>query len=423
MTKKSGRAIHKLSAVGVSKESKPGYHSDGGGLYLQVSAGGSKSWIFRFKMSGRSREMGLGSVNTLTLADARDSATECRRAVRDGVDPIDARDAAKQQAKAAAALAKAATVTFDHCAAAYIYAKRSEWTNAKHASQWETTLATYASPVIGALAVKDVDTGLVMRILEPMWKEKPETASRLRGRIELVLGWATTRGYRSGENPARWRGHLENLLAKRSKVRAVEHHAALPYAEIGTFVSELRAQNEIAARALEFVILTAARSGEVLRALRSEIDLDGKVWVVPAERMKMKKEHRVPLSPAAIELIKALPKLEGNDYLFPGGPKRPLYEAAMLRLLDRMKRGDVTVHGFRSTFRDWAAEETNFPKEIAEMALAHTVGNAVENAYRRGDLFLKRARFMDAWSKFCSTPSKSGNNVIPINESVTAAGR
>lgn len=406
------RGIHFLSAVGVTKLNAPGYHADGGGLYLQVSPKGTKSWIFRFKLHGRPREMGLGSLNALGLADARLKAAECRRQLLDGVDPIEARKAARTQDKLDAAKA----MTFTECATAYISAHKLGWKNAKHASQWENTIATYADPVFGSLPVQSVDTALVMRVLEPMWSEKPETASRLRGRIESILDWASVRGLRKGENPARWRGHLDALLPARSKVRAVQHHAALPYDEIGAFMKGMRAQAGIAALALEFTILTAARTNEVIGALWSEFDQDQKIWTVPAERMKGKREHRVPLSPAALKVLAALEKLRVNDYVFPGARgKKPLSNMAMLALLKRMKRADLTAHGFRSTFRDWAAERTSYAREVAEAALAHVVGDKVEAAYRRGDLFEKRRRLMSEWAKHCENVDKKGGDVVSIN--------
>lgn len=427
MASKGGRAIHTLSAIGVSKLKTPGYHSDGGGLYLQISPAGTKSWIFRFKLNGRVREMGLGSMRGLGLADARTSAADCRKQLAAGVDPIEARNAAKAQDRLEAARA----MTFAHCAQSYIDAHRVGWGNAKHASQWENTIAAYATPSIGALAVQDVDTGLVMRVLEPIWKEKPETASRLRGRIESILDWARVRGFRQGENPARWRGHLDALLPARSRVRAVRHHPALPYEEIAQFMSDLRSQTGISALALEFAILTAARTCEVIAAKRDEFDLKAKVWTVPAERMKSRREHRVPLSQAAIALLSAVESYQINDFVFPGprGGKH-LSNMAMLTLLHRMaaRREEaglspwldavtdesITVHGFRSSFRDWAAEQTNFAREVAEAALAHVVGDKVEAAYRRGVMFEKRRRLMNEWAKY-SGAANSLAAVVPIN--------
>lgn len=374
-------------------------YADGGGLYLQISRSGTKSWIFRFAMEGREREMGLGPVHTIGLSDARLLAAEARKLKLRGEDPIEARRAERQAKK----LDDARAMTFKQAAAAYIKANKAGWKNAKHAAQWEATLAAYADPIFGALPVAAVDTGLVMKALEAIWTEKPETASRLRGRVESVLDWATARGYRKGENPARWRGHLEKLLPARSKVKAVEHHAALPYRELPKFMAALRGQAGVGARALEFAILTAARTGEVIGATWDEIDLDAETWTVPKERMKAKREHRVFLSDSALAVLKPLKEAARSNYVFPGGKDgKPLSNMAMLTTLKRMKRDDLTAHGFRSTFRDWAAETTNYPSEVVEMALAHVVSNKVEAAYRRGDLFEKRKGRMRDWGDTAS---------------------
>jgi integrase len=293
------RRIGRLSAVALNKALKPGMYGDGGGLWLQVSSGGSRSWIYRFQLNGRQREMGLGPLHIASLAEAREKARECRKLRHEGVDPIDARKAKRAVERLAAATA----MTFAECAESYIATHRAGWRNAKHAAQWPSSLATYVYPLIGALPVQAIDVGLVLKVLEPIWAEKTETASRVRGRIESVLDWAKARGYRQGENPARWRGHLENLLPARSKVQRVEHHAALPYAEMPAFAAELRQLAGIAARALEFTILTAARRGEVIGATWFEIDLKDRLWVIPADRMKSGREHRVPLSEAAITTL------------------------------------------------------------------------------------------------------------------------
>lgn len=415
----NSKAIHRLSALRVSKLKESGYYGDGGGLYLQVSPACTKSWIFRFKLSGRAREMGLGSFNTITLADARELATKCRGQVFEGVDPIDARNAKKLEGNLKAAKA----MTFAACAAAYINAHKASWKNAKHVQQWGNTISTYTGPVFGALPVQSLDTPLVMRVLEPMWNEKPETASRLRGRIESILDWATVSGLRHGENPARWRGHLDALLPARSKVRAVRHHPALPYDEVGMFMQALHAETGVAALALAFLILTAARTGEVIGTKWGEIDLQQKIWSVPAERMKGKREHRVPLSLAALKILATLEQLRTSDFVFPGGKAgKPLSNMAMLALLKRMERSDLTAHGFRSTFRDWAAERTSYPREVAEAALAHAVGDKVEAAYRRGDLFEKRRRLMDEWAKHCGQPKVTGGAVVPLARNTAKAG-
>ena len=391
--------LNKLNALAVKNAKERGYLADGGGLYLQISAGGSKSWVFRYRDGGRLREMGLGPTHTLSLADARDAALFCRKQRINGLDPI----AACLTARAAARLEAARAVTFEQCAESYIESHKASWQNAKHAAQWGSTLKTYAYPVLGKVAVAGIDTGLVLKAVEPIWSTKSETASRLRQRIEAVLDWAKVRGYREGENPARWKGHLDHSLPSRAKVAKVEHHAALPYAEIGPFMTSLQAQPGTAARALEFAILTAARTGEVLGAKWMEVDLDARMWTVPAERMKAKKEHRIPLSDRAIAILLSLKERSAADFVFPGGKvNKSLSGMALLMALRRMKRDDLTAHGFRSTFRDWAAEQTSFPREVCEHALAHSLPDKVEAAYRRGDLFDKRKGLMDAWGAYCT---------------------
>lgn len=397
------RKIERLTALAVTRTRREGLHADGGGLYLQVSGTGAKSWLYRFMLNGKARAMGLGSVQTISLAEAREEATQCRKLTRQGIDPIEARKAERTKAQ----LEAAKRITFDACATSYIEAHKSGWRNSKHAEQWRSTLDTYGKPVFGSLPVQDVDLTLVLKVLEPIWKTKTETASRLRGRIEAILDWATVRGYRQGDNPARWRGHLDKVLPARSKVQKVTHHEALPYAAIGKFIATLRALEGVAARALEFLILTAARTGEVIGARWDELDVVQKVWTVPVNRMKAGREHRVPLSTAAIAVLNTMKKLRRDEYVFPGLKKgKPLSNMAMLKLLERMGRSDLTTHGFRSTFRDWAAERTNFSREVAEMALAHTIGDKVEAAYRRGDLFEKRGELMATWEGYCGEISR-----------------
>lgn len=406
------RRINKLSVKSVASIAKTGWHGDGGGLYLQVSSFGTKSWIFRYTLAGRTRPMGLGPVDTVSLAAARLEAERCRQLLREGVDPIEHRKAAR-----AARLAEAAKRrTFRECAEGYIKAHSAGWRNAKHAQQWENTLKTYAYPVFGDLPIDAVDAGLVVEALEPIWTVKTETASRLRGRIERILDWASTRGYRSGENPARWRGHVQNLLPAPSKVRKVKHHAALPYTEVAGFLADLRGQDGVAALGLEFLILTAARTQEVIGARWDQFDLDAREWAVPAEIMKSGKPHRAPLSAAALAVLESAPKVERSGFVFPGGRagRGPLSNMAFLELLRRMKRDDITVHGFRSTFKDWAAETTGYPNEVSEMALAHAVGDKVEAAYRRGDLFEKRRRLMDDWAGYCSTVERATAEVVSL---------
>lgn len=388
----------RLTALKVASIKKPGLYADGGSLYLRVAPGGSKGWIFRFTVAGRTRDAGLGSYPTISLAKARQSADEFRRQVAADVDPIEARNAQR--------LAVARAPSFEECAKFYMASHEVAWKNDKHRAQWRSTLATYAFPVIGALPVPAIDTQLVLKILEPIWATKPETASRLRGRIEVILSWAKVRGYRDGENPAQWRGHLDHLLPAKGKVRKVVHHAALPYSEISAFLNLLRRQSCPSARALEFLILTASRTSEALSACWSEIDRECQLWSIPAERMKAGKEHRVPLTPRARAILHEMHQIRQSDFVFPGmKPGQPLSQMALAMLLRRIGSGHVTVHGFRSTFRDWAAECTLFSGELAEMALAHAVSNAVEAAYRRGDMLDKRRKMMEAWSAFCGGES------------------
>jgi integrase len=424
----------KLTALKIERlKTKIGMHHDGGGLYLQVTrrkpkdqtedeSGGGASWVLRYMLNGKPREMGLGPLALFGLADARAKALDARRLRHAGIDPIEHRRAERSRQRLEAAKA----ITFKECAESYIASHRTGWRNAKHKYQWTATLETYAEPIIGKLPVQAIDTALVLKVIEPIWTEKPETASRLRQRIENILDWAKVRGYRAGENPARWRGHLDKLLPARAKVAAVEHLAALPYAELPAFLIELRMRDATAARALEFAILTGARTGEVIGARWSEIDLLDKTWTVPAGRMKAGKEHRVPLAPRALAILEEMAKDrpagdDGKNYLF-GGAKlgKPLSNMSMLMLLRRMGRGDdLTVHGFRSTFRTWAAERTSFPREVIEAALAHTIGSKVEAAYQRGDLYAKRRRLMEAWAQFClSKPAKKPqSNVMALRAS------
>ena len=403
------RTLHRLSAVKVAKLSEPGRYADGGGLYLQVSSFRTKAWTFRFQLNGKPRLMGLGALHTITLAEAREAARGYRKLIRDGIDPIEQ----KREKRLQAALEGARGVTFKRCAEQYIEAHKASWRNEKHAAQWPATLETYAFPSIGHLSVAAIDTALVSKILTPIWSQKPETASRVRGRIEAVLDYATAHGYRQGDNPARWRGHFDHILPKRSKVRKVQHHAALPYDQIGAFIGELRKQEGVAARCLEFVILTAARTGEAIGAQWPEIDFDKKVWTVPAERMKTGKPHRVPLSDRVVAILKPLPREKDSPWVFIGGKTgMPLSNMALLQTLRRMGRDDLTTHGFRSTFRDWCAETTNFPHELAEMALAHAVADKVEAAYRRGDMFEKRRQLAKAWATYCGDGGKRGGDNV-----------
>ena len=392
------RTKHRLSAKRVENAKKPGLYADGGNLYLRIAPGGSKGWIFRYTLGGKTRDAGLGSYPTVSLATARDEAEPLRRQIKDSIDPIETRRAARAAVRAETEQA----VTFEDCALRYIASHEAGWKNDKHRAQWRSTLKTYVYPVIGHLPVTAVGTPHVMQILEPIWRSKTETASRLRGRIEVILNWAKVRGYRDGENPAQWRGHLDQLLPPKGKVRRLVHHPALPYREMPTFMKLLREQNGIAARALEFLVLTASRTNETLEATWDEIQWDPELWAIPAERMKGTRDHRVPLTPSAIQLVSEMADIKLNEFIFPGiKPGRPLSNMALLTLLKRMGYGHVTVHGFRSTFRDWAAECTSHPGEAAELALAHSVPNAVEAAYRRGDMLAQRRELLIEWERHC----------------------
>jgi integrase len=411
------RIIGKLTALKVEKTHQPGMYGDGGGLYLRVSNDATKNWVFRFMLNGRPRWMGMGPLHTVSLSEARRRAGEHRLRRHDGIDPIEARRAERLKSRLDAAKA----VTFKECATSYIKVHRAGWSNGKHAAQWEATLATYADPIIGKLSVQAIDTALVLKVLEPIWVAKPETAGRVRGRIEAVLDWATAREYRQGENPARWRGHLDKLLPARAKVRRVEHHAALPYAELPSFLEVLRKQEGISARALEFTILTAARTGESISARWNEFDLLNKTWTIPAKRMKAGREHRVPLSARALAILEEMQSSGDphDGFVFPGGKAgRPLSNMAFLMLLRRMERDDLTAHGFRATFKTWASDRTSFQNEIVEAALAHVVGSKVEQAYQRGDMFEKRRRLMQQWAVYCDmrTQQQAGVTAFPKRE-------
>jgi hypothetical protein len=398
----------------------PGRYGDGGGLYLLVRPGGGRFWLFRYVIAKKMREMGLGPASgrdAVMLTDARTAARKLWEAVRAGRDPLDDRKAEAEAKKAAALAAQALAVTFKDAAASYIAANEAGWRNDKHKAQWTATLEAYAYPHFGNRPVAGVDTEHVMAALEPIWRSKAETASRVRGRIETVLDYAKARGWRFGENPARWRGHIANMLPAKSKIQPVEHHAALLWKEIGAFVAALRAQPGLAAQALLLTILTASRSSEVLCAKWDEIDMEEAVWTIPGLRMKAGREHRVPLSDPAMAVLRAvLPQRndEAGGWVFPGARKgRPLSNMAMEMLLRRMKLDNLTVHGFRSTFRDWTAETTGYPGEVAEAALAHVVGDKVEAAYRRGDLFEKRRRLMADWAAFCDGAPQADATATP----------
>lgn len=393
------RTLNKLSDASVKATKEPGRYSDGGGLYLNVAAAGTKSWLFMWSPpGGRRREMGLGAYPLITLAKARAKAGEARQAVADGQDPI-------------AEKSKEAEPTFGDCADRYITSIKSEWRNAKHEYQWKQTLGDDYCKAIRSKRVSLIGTEEVLKVLTPIWNDKNETASRLRGRIERVLEFAKVKGWRSGENPAAWRGNLRNLLPKRQKLQR-GHLSAMSYEQVPAFMVRLAGAEAMAARCLELVILTAVRSGEAIGARWSEIDLDKALWTIPKERMKAGEEHAVPLPVKAVTLLRQLAEVRRGEFVFPTAddPKKPLSNMSMLMLLRRMEVTGITVHGFRSAFRDWCGDATSFPREIAEGALAHKVGNEVERAYRRTDALAKRRKLMQAWADYLAAP-KAGNVV------------
>lgn len=398
------RKLDRLSPRAVATIEVPGRHADGGGLYLSVGPGAARRWVFLYRWRGRLREMGLGGLSSVSLRKARLKAAEARALLADGVSPLEAKQADR------------AVPTFGDLADEVVRDLGPQWRNEKHKAQWSATLTTGAAK-LRPLPVDAIETADVLETLKPLWTTKPETASRLRGRIERVLDAAKAKGFREGENPARWRGHLDHLLPKRQKLTR-GHHAALPFADVPAFISRLRERDATAALALEFLILTAARSGEVRGATWSEIDLGNKVWTVPAKRMKAGREHRVPLNPSVVAILEKVKPLSGGSadaFVFPGPkPGSSLSDAAFNALLLRMDvdRADVTPHGFRSSFRDWSGELSTFPRELAEAALAHVVGDATERAYRRGDALEKRRKLMEAWGRFCEP--KLGATVVPL---------
>ena len=400
-----------LTPLEIKRLVEPGFYAVGGvaGLHLQVTKTGARSWILRAKVGSKRRDIGLGSVREVTLAKAREHAAEIKRKIREeGIDPV----LERQAARSALLAAQAKAITFEECARKVIDKKMKEASNKKHGRQWESTLETYAFPILGKMAVEDIELAHIVEALEPHWSEKTETMSRVRQRIEAVLAWASAHGYRQGPNVAAWKNNLDAILPAPAKIARVEHHAALPFDEIHGFMRDLRQRQGMAARCLEFVVLTAVRSGEARGARWEEINLEERVWLIPGERMKNGKEHRVPLSDAAVKLLESLPGGEGKALAFPAPRGGKLSDAAMSALLKRMGY-KVTVHGFRSCFRDWTAERTATPHHVAEMALAHTIASGVEKAYRRGDLLAKRAKLMQQWSEFVETPPSSGA-VTPI---------
>jgi integrase len=411
--------IEKLTVKKIDKLTKPGRYGDGSGLYLQVSGPTSRSWILRYEKAGRERWLGLGSQRTFTLKEARERARKARQLLADGVDPL----AQKKAAKAAKALADAKAITFEEAARQFYDQHRKKW-SVKHAAQFISSLKEYAFKKIGKLAVADVDIGEVLKVLEQkhedypdqqLWNAVPVTANRVRNRIEQVLDWATVRGYRTGDNPARWKGHLSNVLPARNN-KEVEHLAALPYTEVSEFITALHGRQGTAAAALEFLILTAARTGELIGAQWDEIDFEQKLWIVPASRIKGGRQHRVPLTDRALEILRdpdRCPREPDNPFVFIGPQQGAgLSDEVMTLLLKRMGHDDITVHGFRSTFRDWAGETTSFPSDICEVALAHAVGGKVQISYQRGDLLEKRRKLMEHWAEYCLTPKRDASGVV-----------
>jgi integrase len=402
-----------LSALRVASEKRQGMHGDGRGLYLRIGPTGAKSWILRYQFKGQRRDMGLGPVEFVSLAEARHLAHEERRKLKiEKVDPLEAKRAADRQG---AIIDAARSVTMADVAEMYVTKFSPSWSNAKHRYQWRQTIGSYINPVIGKSPIADIDTAAVLEVLNPIWLTKATTASRIRSRIETILDFAVSAGLRpSGDNPARWKGHLQNLLPNKAKIAAVVHHPALPYTEIGAFMALLRQRDGIEAAALQFTILTCARSGEALGARWQEIDLERRLWTIPPQRMKARKEHRVALSAPALGVLDRVAKVRVGDLVFPSPlTGERLSHTAMARVLERMGRTDIGVHGFRSCFRDWAAESTGFASELAEMALSHSVGNAVEQAYRRGDGLERRRTLAEAWAAACDSTERS--DIVVLN--------
>lgn len=411
MNRPRGKQVKPLSPGDVIKKTEPGRYADGGGLYLWIKPDGRKTWTFRWrdKITSKLREAGLGSVTNqrVTLKMARERADEYRDMVWRGLDPIEEKRKRIQEARAALS----SRMIFSDCMTRYIDAHKASWRNKKHTAQWSSTLNTYADPLMN-LPVADIDTSLVLQCIEPIWTTKTETATRVRQRIEAILDWATARKFRKGENPARWRGHLDTLLAKPTKLKNVVHRAALDYHQTGTFMVKLREVSSMASKALELQILTATRPGEVVGAMWTEFNLKGKVWTIPAERMKANKEHTIPLSPQAVKLLRKIPKV--TEFVFPGVKlNKGMTTAAGMNLLKRIQPG-ITAHGFRSTFRDWAADQTAYAREVIEHAMAHQLKDKAEAAYFRSDMIEKRTRLMNDWEKFCDLLPVETGKLTPI---------
>jgi len=392
------KQINKLTDRGIRSQNKPGRYADGNGLYLQVGKSGAKSWIFRYMLDGKSREMGLGSIRMETLSQARDKAKQCKKLLRCGTDPI--RD--RQERVAVEKADNKEMLSFQKCTEGYLNVHSSSWRSARHAEIWHSSIKRFAYPIIGPIHVNKIERSHILNILDPIWREKTETATRLRGRLESILNWATVKEYRKGDNPARWRGYLDQLLPKPSEIHTVKHFPALPYRDVGAFMNKLKARQALSASALRLIILTACRSIEVREAEWCEFDLQNKTWTIPVGRMKMKKEHVIPLCKEALDIVKSIPRLSDSEHLFTGpNSGKPMSDVVFKKLMERMGVTGITTHGFRSTFRDWAAEQTSFPREVIEACLAHQLKDKAEAAYFRSNLLDKRRTLMKKWSDYC----------------------
>ena len=407
------KQINKLSVRGIKSQNKSGRYADGNGLYLQVGKSGAKSWLFRYMLDGKSREMGLGSIRIETLSQAREKAKHCKKLLKSGTDPI--RDRQKH-----IAIEKADNkemLSFQKCTEGYLKAHSASWRSARHAGIWLSSVKRFAYPIVGSIHVNKIERGHIMNILDPIWREKTDTASRLRGRLESILNWATVQEYRKGDNPARWRGYLDQLLPKPSEIHTVKHFAALPYREINAFMSKLKEREALSALALRLIILTACRSIEVREAEWSEFDLENATWTIPTERRKMKKEHVIPLCKEALDIIQSIPRAEDSVHLFTGPrSNKPMSDVVFKKLMERMKVTGITTHGFRSTFRDWAAEQTSFPREVIEDCLAHQLRDKTEAAYFRSNLLDKRRELMNKWADYTQQLVIENGQVISINK-------
>ncbi len=409
------KQINKLTDRSVKAQKKQGRYADGNGLYLQVSKSGSKSWLFRYMLDGRARQMGLGSVGTKTLSEAREDSLTYKRLLKEGIDPIQDRNNRIAKTKAA----NKDILTFKESTEEYLKAHSAAWKSVRHGEIWHSSVKRYAYPELGTMPISSIERSHIMRVLKPIWVKKTETAKKLRGRLEAILDWATVQDYRKGENPARWRGHLDKLLPKPSEVHTVQHFAALPYSEINNFMNKLREREALSALALRLISLTATRSGAVRGAKWSEFDLKNAIWTIPAERMKARKEHVIPLCNEALSIVLSLPHLAGSEYLFTGTRSgKPISDVVFKKLMERMKTTGITTHGFRSTFRDWAAEQTSFPREVIESALAHQLKDKTEAAYFRSNLLDKRRELMDKWGDYTLLPTIETGEVINIKNTI-----